>query len=135
MSTLRVTTLQSNSATYDTAVRLETSGGTENGRVKKMWVDFNGTGTVAIRADFNVNSVGDRGTGQYTVNYSNSLSSSTYACIVTAGVYGLGDGAFNGVDYNGAAGGTTTGSVAVRTWRYDGNAMDINRVYVSATST
>lgn len=39
------------------------------------WVNFNGTGTVAIRADGNVSSITDNGTGDYTVNYSNNLPS------------------------------------------------------------
>ena len=33
----------------------------------KAWVNFNGTGTVAIRRGFNVSSITDNGTGNYTV--------------------------------------------------------------------
>ena len=50
-----------------------------NGRAK-AWVNFNGQGTVAIRADYNVNTVGDKGTGYYTVNFSSSLPSN-YAVV------------------------------------------------------
>ena len=35
----------------------------------KAWVNFNGTGTVAIRGDYNVSSITDSGTGDYTVNH------------------------------------------------------------------
>lgn len=52
----------------------------------KAWVNFNGTGTVAIRASFNVSSITDNGTGQYTVNFATSLSDTNYAIVVTAGV-------------------------------------------------
>jgi hypothetical protein len=45
----------------------------------KVWVNFNGTGTVAIRASFNVTSVSDIGTGNYRVNFTNALSSANYA--------------------------------------------------------
>ena len=45
-------------------------------RTAKAWVNFNGTGTPAIRDDFNVSSIGDNGTGDYTVNFSSALSNS-----------------------------------------------------------
>jgi|LakMenEpi03Aug12_release.lakeMendotaPanAssembly.Ray.scaffolds.fasta_scaffold167331_2 hypothetical protein len=47
----------------------------------KAWVNFNGTGTVAIRASFNVSSITDNGTGDYTVNYTNALTDAKYAII------------------------------------------------------
>lgn len=37
------------------------------------WVNFNGTGTIAIRGSGNVSSITDRGTGQYTINLTNPL--------------------------------------------------------------
>jgi len=40
----------------------------------KAWVNFNGTGTVAIRASYNVSSITDNGTGDYTVNFTNALA-------------------------------------------------------------
>ena len=43
------------------------------------WVNFNGTGTVAIRDSHNVSSVTDNGTGQYTVNFSTNASAADYA--------------------------------------------------------
>lgn len=45
----------------------------------KAWVNFNGTGTVAIRDDGNVSSITDNGTGDYTVNFTTALSSASYA--------------------------------------------------------
>ena len=45
----------------------------------KAWVNFNGTGTVAIRASFNVTSITDGGTGNYTVNFTNAMSDANYA--------------------------------------------------------
>ncbi len=45
----------------------------------KAWVNFNGTGTVAIRAAFNVSSITDNGTGQYTVNFTNAMPDANYA--------------------------------------------------------
>jgi hypothetical protein len=48
-------------------------------RVAKAWVNFNGTGTVAIRDDFNVSSITDNGTGDYTINFSTAMSNANYA--------------------------------------------------------
>lgn len=45
----------------------------------KAWVNFNGTGTVAIRASYNVSSITDNGTGNYTVNFTNALPDANYA--------------------------------------------------------
>ena len=39
----------------------------------RAWVNFNGTGTVAIRASGNVSSITDNGTGDYTVNFANAM--------------------------------------------------------------
>lgn len=45
----------------------------------RAWVNFNGNGTVAIRASGNVSSITDNGTGDYTVNYSTALVDGNYA--------------------------------------------------------
>jgi hypothetical protein len=45
----------------------------------RAWVNFNGTGTVAIRASGNVTSITDNGTGDYTVNFTNAMPDVNYA--------------------------------------------------------
>ena len=52
----------------------------------KAWVNFNGTGTVAIRAGYNVSSITDNGTGDYTVNFTSALADADYAVTHAAGV-------------------------------------------------
>jgi len=47
----------------------------------RAWVNFNGTGTVAIRASFNVSSITDNGTGNYTLNFTNAMPDVNYAFI------------------------------------------------------
>ena len=42
------------------------------------WVNFNGTGTVAIRTSYNVSSITDNGTGDYTINFTNALTDANY---------------------------------------------------------
>ena len=51
----------------------------------KAWVNFNGTGTVAIRESANVASITDNGTGLYTVNFTTAMSDANYSAI---GAYG-----------------------------------------------
>ena len=50
----------------------------------KAWVNFNGTGTVAIRAGYNVSSISDNGTGDYTVNFTTAMSDVNYSINVNA---------------------------------------------------
>lgn len=63
----------------------QNTSGTEIGTLCRAWVNFDGTGTVAIRASFNVTSITDLGTGQYTVNFTNSMPDANYSAIVTGG--------------------------------------------------
>jgi hypothetical protein len=50
----------------------------------RAWVNFNGTGTVAIRGSGNVSSVTDNGTGDYTVNFTTPMPDANFAAIATA---------------------------------------------------
>lgn len=78
MSTIKANTLQnlagSKSVPTDTVV---------DGSAK-AWVNFNGTGTVAIRASFNVSSITDHGTGDYAVNFTNAMPDANYSVVATA---------------------------------------------------
>ena len=59
----------------------------------RAWVNFNGTGTVAIRGSANVSSISDKGTGDYTVNFTTAMPNANYGFLHTGGVlnvsYGL----------------------------------------------
>ena len=55
------------------------SVGTAPGYMARAWVNFNGTGTVAIRASGNVSSITDNGLGDYTVNFTTAMSDANYA--------------------------------------------------------
>jgi len=55
------------------------TGGINGAQLAKAWVNFNGTGTVAIRDSYNVSSITDNGTGDYTINYGTALNNSNYA--------------------------------------------------------
>lgn len=75
MSTLAVGTIQSITSAPPT---VRNTSGTEIGAFCRAWVNFNGTGTVAIRAAFNVSSVTDNGVGSYTVNFTAALPDTNY---------------------------------------------------------
>jgi len=45
----------------------------------RAWVNFDGTGTVSIRASGNVSSITDNGTGDYTVNFTTAMPDANYA--------------------------------------------------------
>lgn len=88
MSTLSVTTITGadtiKSGTASTPPTIQDSNGTQVGTFCRAWVNFNGTGTVAIRASFNVTSITDNNTGDYTVNFTNALSDANYSAIVSS---------------------------------------------------
>ena len=51
----------------------------------RAWVNFNGTGTVAIRASGNVSSITDGGVGNYTVNFTTAMPDVNYSTNCSAG--------------------------------------------------
>jgi hypothetical protein len=50
----------------------------------RAWVNFNGQGTVAIRASGNVSSITDNGTGDYTVNFTTAMPDANYSVVVSS---------------------------------------------------
>jgi hypothetical protein len=57
----------------------------------RAWVNFNGTGTVAIRASGNVSSITDNGTGDYTVNFTTAMPDVNYSGVKSDSFFSLGD--------------------------------------------
>lgn len=57
---------------------LATPTGSAPSYLCRAWVNFNGTGTVAIRASGNVSSITDNGTGDYTVNFTTAMVDANY---------------------------------------------------------
>ena len=61
------------------AVTTAKLGSAEASGLCKAWVNFNGTSTVAIRASYNVSSITDNGTGDYTVNFTTAMADANYS--------------------------------------------------------
>lgn len=60
------------------------SPGLTAGMLCRAWVNFNGTGTVAIRAAMNVSSITDNGVGKYTVNFTTAMPDANFVTVVSA---------------------------------------------------
>ncbi len=63
--------------TFDSA-QLTTVSGTAPLFMCRAWVNFNGTGVVAIRGSGNVSSITDNAAGDYTVNFTTAMTDANY---------------------------------------------------------
>jgi len=63
---------------------LSTASGSAPSYSARAWVNFNGTGTVAIRDSGNVSSITDNGVGYYQVNFTTAMPDTNYSVTVTA---------------------------------------------------
>ena len=79
-------TIDSSTITVNSGAVMGAPPGTAGLFFARAWVNFNGTGTVAIRASGGVSSITDGGTGVYTINFTTSMTDANY-CITS----GLGD--------------------------------------------
>jgi hypothetical protein len=84
MSTLKINTLSNLAGSQSTPVENAINGSA------KAWVNFNGTGTVAIRGSYNVSSITDLGSGYYRVNFTNAMPDVNYAGTYSDISWGLG---------------------------------------------
>jgi hypothetical protein len=94
----------------------------------KAWVNFNGTGTVAIRGSYNVTSITDGGTGVYTVNFTTAMSNVNYSVVCSGHSSGFGrqSNAFAAWD------GYSTASVVIWTGNtINAAAEDLNTVNIA----
>lgn len=107
-----------------TAAKLDgAQSGSAPAYAARAWVNFNGTGTVAIRASGNVSSITDNGVGDYTVNFTTALSDVNYAPMVTAHASAGGTSIIENVSQ-------TTTAFRFRTY-FNGSVGDYNVVTVA----
>lgn len=81
-------TLASSPATGDNSTKIATTAFvTGNNRIAKAWVNFDGTlsGTITPRANYNVTSVTKNSTGDYTINFTNAMTNSSYVGVCSGG--------------------------------------------------
>ena len=98
----------------------------------RAWVNFNGTGTVAIRGSGNVSSITDNGTGDYTVNFTTTLVDANYSVSGTARYTTATNSMFLAIGASGGAGTYSTSAVQVRSVSFSGGSdYDCDIVNVS----
>jgi uncharacterized protein (AIM24 family) len=87
----------------------------------RAWVNFNGTGTVAIRASGNVSSITDGGTGIYTVNFTTAMADGNFSTNITA----------NDIDWGSKVAIVTYGTTSVQLYTLTGSGSTGNRADAS----
>ena len=124
-------TIKANNLTHSTAGTVSTEYVVEGSA--KVWVNFQGDGTLAVRDSLNVSSVTDSGTGDYDTNFTNNMSNDDYAPVgytnsypgsnnfYSAGLWAL------GTTYNSAAG-QTTSLINILAWVAGTGASDARLV-------
>lgn len=104
------------------------TGGINQARIAKAWVNYNGTGTIAINDSYNVSSLTDDATGKWDVNFSTAMSSADFVAVC--------DGRYLHDDGTGSATPSlrreapVTTKVGVRCHSYDGTAYDVLSAHV-----
>ena len=108
------------------------TGGINQARIAKAWVNWNGTGTVAIRDSYNVSSVSDRGTGKYTINFSTAMSDANYTGVSSASHNTTNNG---GDNYNRCADfvNYTTSAAYVTSFKPDGSSPALDDCHVTTS--
>ena len=118
----------------NTPPTVQDSAGTQIGTFCRAWVNFNGTTVTSpasmtgVRGSFNVSSVLDNGTGDYTVNFTTAMPDTNYAAIVTAGEGAAGASSLNRY---GNVGVYSTTSCKVFTGLPTSTALDVSFVNFS----
>lgn len=111
------------------APQFQDASGVQIGTLCRAWVNFNGTGTIAIRSSFNISSITDNGVGNYTINLTTAIYDAEYST-------SLGYSRLNAstdptqVGFIGC-GAKTTSSLRVFTDGTTGTAIDFEAISVS----
>ena len=119
--------------TFDSA-QLATVVGTAPLYMARAWVNFNGTGTVAINASGNVTNITDNGTGDYTINFTTAMTDANYPAVygtqfdtgATSNPFFIGLRATNGTVAT-----KTSSALRISTWTYSGAVVDTSNISVA----
>lgn len=127
MSTIKAETLSTLGGSYSVPTETLARGAC------RAWVNFNGTGTVAIRASFNVSSITDNAVGDYTVNFTTAMEDANYATACGGVADNNSTGSFGWkTNLVGRSGGSSqTGSVRVGATNLAGALTDLAEMTVA----
>ena len=108
---------------------LSTASGSAPSYSARAWVNFNGTGTVAIRGSANVSSITDNGTGNYDVNFTTAMADTNYATTASGSAI---SGMATSRDVWIGTESEATGHTTINAYRYGGSTqIDITHCYVA----
>jgi len=114
---------QSNTTWYRNSAPALGNVGTAPVYAARAWVNFNGTGTVAIRASGNVSSITDNGTGDYMVNFTTAMSDANYSITAQCDrVYATENGTSFNINSTTAP---STTAVRMTSWRVTAGNVDV----------
>lgn len=128
--------ISGNAATSTAATALSTAAGSAPSYAARAWVNFNGTGTVAIRASGNVSTITDNGAGDYTVNFTTAMPDENYSAVIssTNGLVGTSGassiGIYSSTAFVNGANFVTTTSIRVVNKQTSGQDVDVVMVAV-----
>ena len=94
----------------------------------RAWVNFNGTGTVAINGSGNVTSITDNGVGNYTINFTTAMPDTNYGLATSVGDVA---GSAPTISINYLTPIYSTTQVKVQAWTYTGSLYDSNRIGIA----
>ena len=94
-------------------------------RMAKAWVNFTGTSTVGINSAYNVSSITDNGTGDYTVNFTVNMANINYSM---AGMAGANNTSLHSVGQAFAVTAPTVSAVRLQVAIVDATLADAQRV-------
>ncbi len=110
------------------SAQIATVSGTASLYMARAWVNFNGTGTVAIRGSGNVTSITDNGTGDYTINFTTAMTDANYSTVGTTGSPAAAHGIVTFFAGTGTA--TTTSTIRFSTVTATGSSTQFDYVNV-----
>jgi hypothetical protein len=130
--TLALTSNIPASYTNSDALTLFNASGSAPVYACRAWVNFNGTGTVAIRASGNVSSITDGGAGLYTVNFTTAMPDANYCPVIGTSLSTANNGMIANIfnDNSTPIAPTTSGFTLMIGRRSDGTPLD--SAYVTA---
>ena len=121
MSEIRATTISDLAGTGPATLTKQSAA--------KAWLNFNGSGTVAIRDSFNVSGLSDNGTGDYTISYTNSMAGADNYSVT--GCAGENTTSMRAICQNRNLAAPLAGSVRVQSIRGDGDIQDCSTGYTA----
>jgi hypothetical protein len=90
----------------------------------RAWVNFDGTGTPAIRESGNVTSITDDGTGRYEINFTTAMPDVNYCIVGSSRNFGVAASLVSPVNNSASEG-------FINTLDFAGNSIDVNRIFAA----